>query len=271
MERIPGDIVAREMPGRHRNAHKGDFGHVLVVGGSPGMPGAALMAGKAALRAGAGRVSVATHPDHAGSLVAACPELMVRGVRDGDELAAYAGRADVVALGPGLAEDDWSRAVFDAARRLPAPAVWDAGALTLLAAAPGLHPDRIITPHPREAALLLDRSAAAVQADRLGALQDLVGACGGVVVLKGACTLIGRAGARPLVCTRGNPGMATAGAGDILTGVIAGLRAQRLPSPLAAVVGVDVHAGAGDSAAAAGERGLIATDLLAGVRRMLNP
>lgn len=271
MERIPGDIVAREMPGRRRNTHKGDFGHVLVVGGSPGMPGAALMAGKAALRAGAGRVSVATHPDHAGSFVAACPELMVRGVRDGDQLAAYARRADVIALGPGLADDDWSRAVFDAARQLTVPAVWDAGALALLAASPGSHPDRVITPHPGEAARLLDRSASAVQADRLGALDDLVGACGGVVVLKGACTLIGGAGARPLVCTRGNPGMATAGTGDILTGVIAGLRAQGLPSRLAAAVGVDVHAGAGDFAAAAGERGLIATDLLAGVRRMLNP
>jgi NAD(P)H-hydrate epimerase len=271
LERIPDDAVARHLSPRRRNAHKGDFGHVVIVGGAPGMPGAALMAGKAALRSGAGRVSVATHPEHAGSFVAACPELMVRGVRDADELTDYAGRADVVALGPGLGDDAWSEQVFAAARQLPVPAVWDAGALTFLAASPGGHPDRIITPHPGEAARLLGRSTAAVQADRPGALRDLVAANGGVVVLKGACTLIGTAEARPLVSTRGNPGMATAGAGDILTGIIAGLRAQGLPSPLAAQVGVAVHAGAGDLAAEAGERGLIATDLLAGLRRMLNP
>jgi NAD(P)H-hydrate epimerase len=133
------------------------------------------------------------------------------------------------------------------------------------------HPDRIITPHPGEAGRLLGRSAGEVESDRLAALDDLVDIVGGVVVLKGGCTLVGRAGRTPRVSTRGNPGMATAGSGDILTGVIAALRAQGLSMVDAALLGVDAHARAGDLAAGDGGRGLIATDLLPGIRRALNP
>lgn len=271
LERIPDDLPRNLLPPRRRNAHKGDFGHVLVVGGAPGMPGAALMAGMAALRAGAGRVTVVTHPDHASQFVARCPELMVRGVSSGAEIAPFIERATVIALGPGLGDDNWSRSVFAAAEAASLPAIWDAGALTLLAKGITSHPDRIVTPHPGEAGRLLGRSAGDVEADRLAAVDDLLDIVGGVIVLKGGCTLVGMLGRPVRLSTRGNPGMATAGSGDILTGVIAALRAQRLSIHDAAVLGVDAHARAGDLAAAAGVRGLVATDLLPGIRRVLNP
>ena len=269
--RIPDNLALMLLGKRRRNAHKGDFGHVLVVGGAPGMPGAALMAGMSALRAGAGRVTVATHPSHASEFVARCPELMVRGIESGADLAPLMGIASVVALGPGMQEDEWSTSVFAAAAAAELPAVWDAGALTLLAAGMSSHPDRIITPHPGEAGRLLGRSAADVESDRLAALDDLVDIVGGVVVLKGGCTLVGQHGRSPRVSTRGNPGMATAGSGDILTGLIAGLRAQGLSIADAALLGVDAHARAGDLVAEAGARGMIATDLLPGIRQVLNP
>lgn len=271
LDRIPDKLAGQLLGARRRNAHKGDFGHVLVVGGAPGMPGAALMAGMSALRAGAGRVTVATHPAHASQFVARCPELMVRGIESAASLAPLLDNASVVALGPGMGEDDWSQAVFAAAAAPELPAVWDAGALTLLAAGISTHPDRIITPHPGEAGRLLGRSAGEVESDRLAALDDLVDIVGGVVVLKGGCTLVGQSGRTPRVSTRGNPGMATAGSGDILTGVIAALRAQGLSIADAALLGVDAHARAGDLAAEDGIRGLIATDLLPGIRRALNP
>ena len=271
LERFPDDLARTLLPPRRRNAHKGDFGHVVVVGGAPGMPGAPLMAGLAALRSGAGRVTVATHPDHASGLVAHSPELMVCGIKGSADLAPLVERATVIALGPGLGDDDWSRSVFAAAEAYALPAVWDAGALTLLAGGITSHPDRIITPHPGEASRLLGRSTADIETDRLAAVEDLLHVVGGVAVLKGGCTLVGTRGRKPRVSTRGNPGMATAGSGDILTGVIAALRAQGLSSSDAAILGVDTHARAGDIAAAEGVRGLVATDLLPGIRKALNP
>ncbi len=263
-ERLP-------LPGRRRrNAHKGDFGHVLVVGGSPGMPGAALLAGRAALRAGAGRVTVATHPGHAAMLVAACPELMVRGVADAGELTPLLDAATVVALGPGLGGDDWAAAIYAAAAAAGQPAVWDAGALTRLAAAATPHADRILTPHPGEAGVLLASDAATVQGDRLAALRALTEKYRDTVVLKGAATLVAAPGSVPWLCTAGNPGMASAGMGDVLTGVIAGLRAQGVETELAAAVGAEVHARAGDRAAHDGERGLLAGDVIDAVRQEVN-
>ena len=255
---------------RRRNAHKGDFGHVLIVGGSPGMPGAALLAGRAALRAGAGRVSVATHPMHAAALVAACPELMVRGVADAGELAPLIDTASVVALGPGLGNDDWASAIYPAAAAADRPTVWDAGALTRLAAGAVAHADRILTPHPGEAGALLDSDAAAVQSDRVATLCALTATYRSTVVLKGAATLVGAPGSTPWLCTAGNPGMASAGMGDALTGVIAALRAQGIEAELAAALGVELHARAGDRAARDGERGLLASDVIEAVRSEVN-
>jgi NAD(P)H-hydrate epimerase len=150
-------------------------------------------------------------------------------------------------------------------------AVWDADALNLLAATPGKAEKRIITPHPGEAATLLGSTTAEVQADRPSALEALAAKYGGITVLKGAGTLISTDSDVPFICTAGNPGMAAPGMGDVLTGVVAAMLAQGLPLAMAAAVGVEVHARAGDVAAIAGERGMLASDLLAALQGVANP
>ncbi len=267
---MDGLLTSAALPARRRQAHKGDFGHVVIVGGGPGMPGAVRLAGEAALRAGAGRVSIATHPDHAASIPATRPELMCHAV-DADALGELLASATVMAIGPGLGRSDWARAVFSQARRASLPMVVDADALNLLAANPDRRANRILTPHPGEAGRLLGSAAANVQDDRLAALHQLQDTYGGCVVLKGHGTLISRDGQPPLLCTAGNPGMASAGMGDVLTGVIAGLVAQQLPLETAAAVAVEVHASAADAAAVFGERGLLASDLLEELRPWVNP
>lgn len=270
--RIDDGLMRRALPPRRRGAHKGEFGHVLVVGGGAGMPGAVRLCGEAALRCGAGLVSIATHPDHAAFLATARPELMPHAVGGAADLEVLLARADVVAFGPGLGRSDWAGALFAALGRREGPCVWDADALNWLADRPSCNDARIITPHPGEAARLLGITAAAVQADRRGALAALRKTCGGTVVLKGAGSLVsGGDGEAPWLCSAGNPGMASAGMGDVLTGVIAALLAQGLAPADAAAVGVETHARAGDRAAAGGERGLMASDLLAELRGVVNP
>lgn len=269
--RIDDDYLERTLPPRRRTAHKGDFGHVLVIGGGPGMPGAVRLCGEAALRAGAGLVSIATHPGHAALVVAARPELMSHGVESVADLEPLLERADVVALGPGLGRSDWAGRLMARLKDDGHPSVWDADALNWLAGTPRISDTRIITPHPGEAARLLGASAAEVQSDRSGALADLRGRYGGVAVLKGSGSLVSGKSAVPWLCTAGNPGMAAPGMGDVLTGIIAALLAQGLSPEDAAAVGVAVHARAGDLAAANGERGLLASDLLAELRRVINP
>lgn len=259
----------RQLARRQRTAHKGLSGHVLVIGGNLGMAGAALLAGRAALRAGAGLVTIATRPEHAAALVAAQPELMVRGIAAPDELRESVGRADVVALGPGLGQDEWARAMFAHALASDRPMVVDADALNLLARVPQRREDWVLTPHPGEAARLLGRSGADVQADRLAAHAGLESRYGGTIVLKGAGTIV--TGDPVGICAYGNPGMAVAGMGDTLTGVIAAFLAQGLAPRDAARCGVVAHALAGDRAAAAGERGLLPSDLIDALRGVVNP
>jgi NAD(P)H-hydrate epimerase len=262
--------VRAALPRRRRTAHKGDHGHVLVIGGGPGMPGAARLAGEAALRTGAGLVTLAVHPQNIG-IVATRPELMCVATSSAADLAAALSRASVVAVGPGLGQSDWARELFQAAVASGKPLVVDADALNLLAASP-LHRDHwVLTPHPGEAARLLGTTSASVQSDRLAAVDMLQSHCGGTVVLKGAGSIVrGRQGT-PGLCDRGNPGMAAGGMGDVLTGVIAGIVAQCGNLDLAARAGVFVHAQAGDLAARRGERGLLASDVLDQVRACVNP
>ncbi len=269
--RVDDDLLARTLPPRARGAHKGDFGHVLVVGGGPGMPGAARLCGEAALRSGAGRVSIATHPENAALIAATRPELMSHGLSSARELKALLAKADVVAFGPGLGQTEWARKLYDVLVKDERPAVWDADALNLLAGSPGTAENRVITPHPGEAAKLLGIDTNEVQADRPAALRALSEQYGGVTVLKGAATLTCSDEDLPFVCTSGNPGMATAGMGDVLAGVIAALLAQGLSTATAATAGVEVHARAGDLAAVAGERGLIASDVISALRSVVNP
>ena len=263
------------LPRRPRAAHKGSNGRVLIIAGGPGMPGAARLAGEAALRAGAGLVTLATLPAHAALIAAAAPELICRPVESPAELVPLLQAADVVAVGPGLGRSAWSEPLVHAAFSVGAPLIVDADALNLLATAPRRRERWCLTPHPGEAARLLGTDIAAVQHDRLGAVEDLHAVYGGVAVLKGAGTLIAAGEGVPWICERGNPGMASAGMGDALCGVIAAIAGQQ-PEPgqalgRAAAVGVWAHATAGDRAAGTLERGLTASDLIAQLRACVNP
>ena len=269
--RIDEPEVAELLPPRRRTAHKGQQGSVLVIGGNIGMPGAARMAGEAALRAGAGLVTIATRNENVAAIVGARPELMCRGVNSAEELTALIARADVLALGPGLGQDEWAQTMFETALAKDRRVVVDADALSLLAQSPRKNAHWILTPHPGEAARLIGKTTAEVQHDRLGAAREIAARYGGTVVLKGAGTLVLSDEGLPAICDRGNPGMASAGMGDVLTGVIAGIVAQKAELAAAARVGVLVHALAGDMAARRGERGLLATDLLAYLPTCVNP
>ena len=259
---------------RRRNAHKGLSGRVLCLGGDHGSGGAVMLCADGALHAGAGLVEVATRELHVAAVLARRPEAMARAVERSEDLAQSLQRADVVAVGPGLGQGSWSRVLLGAALAAQRPLVLDADALNLLAAREGaaLPPDSILTPHPGEAARLLGIAADVVQRDRFTTATQLAERFGAIVVLKGAGTVIAAPGRMPAVIGAGNPGMAVAGMGDLLTGVIAGLRAQGMPAYDAACCGALMHAAAGDLAAAeGGERGLLPSNLLHHVRRLANP
>ena len=267
----PGDL-ARWLRPRANDSHKGDHGHVLCVGGDAGSGGAIVLCAQAALRTGAGLVSVATRAAHVAPLLARQPEAMVHAVDSGEDYAPLLQRADVLAVGPGLGRGEWGRALLDGALRSGKPVVLDADALNLLADAPAASPaDAVLTPHPGEAARLLRTSAHEVQGNRAGAARTLAERFGCVVVLKGAGTLVAAPDGRSVQVAAGNPGMATGGMGDLLTGVIAALRAQGLEAFDAAACGALLHAAAGDAAAAGGMRGLLPGDLLPELRRLANP
>jgi NAD(P)H-hydrate epimerase len=273
LERLDESDLTRALPRRARDAHKGDFGRVLIIGSAAGMAGAVRLAGEACLRCGAGLVTIATAPEHVVAIVGGRPELLCQGVRDAEDLAAPLAAASVVAIGPGLGTGAWSRALFTAALACGKPLVVDADALNLLAASGQRAPaNAIITPHPGEAARLLGCTSAQVQADRRAALERLIERTGALVVLKGAGTLIGAAGRVPALCTRGNPGMAAPGMGDVLTGAIAGILAQGRDPWLAARAGVMAHALAGDELARqGGGRGMLALELAETMARWANP
>jgi ADP-dependent NAD(P)H-hydrate dehydratase / NAD(P)H-hydrate epimerase len=268
IERPPlGSLSGR----RRRDTHKGDFGHVLIVGGDTGMAGAARLAAEAAARCGAGLVSVATRAAHAACLNAGRPELMVHGVEQSADLDALLARASVVVAGPGLGRTSWSQRLFERVLDSRLPVVVDADALNLLAIDPRARENWILTPHPGEAARLLGVAAADIQRDRFGAVRQLVDRYGGVAVLKGAGSLIAAAGLPLRLCALGNPGMASGGMGDVLGGLLGGLLAQGLAGLDAASAAVWLHAKAADLAALEhGERGLLASDLLPPLRGLLN-
>ena len=270
--RYNGEELFTQLSRRSRSAHKGSFGHVLVVGGDLGMGGAARLAAEAAARCGAGLTSIATRSAHAGLQAAARPELMFHGVETPAELNPLLHRATVVAIGPGLGRGDWGRALLHAILASDKSLVVDADALNLLATEPTFRNHWILTPHPGEAARLLKMTPAEVESDRFAAVEELALRFGGVAVLKGAGSLIAsKADGLVALCTTGNPGMASGGMGDVLTGVIAALLAQGLTPFAAAKAGVYLHGRAGDLAARnSGERGLLASDLLPYLRQLVN-
>lgn len=265
------DAKLKFLSPRPRDAHKGLYGHVVIVGGDDGMSGAIQLAGRAALRTGAGLVSLVTRKFHAPYLNLMQPELMCRGVEDYKELQAALKPATVIALGPGLGQSSWARDLFQTALQTELPLVVDADGLNLLAQQPVRKSNWILTPHPKEAARLLNVGADKIQNDRFAAARALQSRFGGVIVLKGCDTLICDNPETPIsICPYGNPGMASGGMGDALTGVIAGLLAQGLSLFDAAQLGVCLHASAGDKAANNAPRGLLASDLIDEIRALMN-
>ncbi|MGJ7458020.1 NAD(P)H-hydrate dehydratase [Halomonas sp. MA07-2] len=266
-------LIGSWLPPRKRTAHKGDCGHALILGGAPGFGGAALLAAEACARLGAGKVSLATAPEHVVACLTRRPEVMAHGVRGAADLGELPRRADVLVVGPGLGQGSWGQGVLQAALAAGRPLVVDADGLNLLVTrfSSTRRGDWILTPHPGEAARLLGCSAAEVEADRPAAALALRERWGGVVVLKGAGTLV--AGPSGLaVCPFGNPGMASGGMGDALSGILGALLSQGVPLEAAAQLGVLVHALAADLAATqAGERGLLAGDLASYARILVNP
>ena len=264
-------LAPRTLPPRARDNHKGRQGHVLAIGGDLGAGGAVRMCGEAAARVGAGLVSIATREANVGAILSARPELMPHGVHVPRNLEPLLARASVLAVGPGLGQEEWGRGLWNSALDAGKPLVLDADGLNLLAVTPrALPPTCVLTPHPGEAARLLGIAGSEIQADRFAAVRALAGKYRAVVVLKGAGSLVADAGGRVAVCPWGNPGMASGGMGDVLTGVIAGLLAQGLGTWEAACLGVGLHARAGDLAARAGERGLLASDLFPYLRALVN-
>ena len=263
------DLSVREcLAPRHRNAHKRAHGHLLVVGGNEGMGGAALLAAEMGLMAGAGLVSVATREGNVAAMLARRPELMPKGVAGGGELAALLERVDCLAVGPGLGMDAWAKGVFAAALESGLPMVVDADGLGLLAGVGERRDDWVLTPHPGEAGRLL--GGRDVQADRAQAVRDLQARYGGVSLLKGQGSLVASA-ERVWVCPYGGPGLAVAGTGDVLTGLLGGLLAQGVSLADAACLGAVLHGRAGEICVAAnGERGLLAGELGPVVRQLIN-
>ena len=258
---------------RGEGSHKGNHGRLLLIGGDEGMAGAIRIAGEGALRAGAGLVSVLTHSENRSQVQSGRPELMVRGIEIANIKEVLAERlewASVVAIGPGLGKQDWGRRLIQSTLEHDVPKVVDADGLNLLAESPRQNSNWILTPHPGEAAALLDCSVADVENDRFHAVAQLQRKYGGVALLKGQGTLICD-GEKTYVAPVGNPGLATGGSGDLLTGIIAALLAQGLPPIRAACCGVCIHGDAADLAAVKGQRGMLATDLLPFVRRLVNP
>ncbi|AYA05403.1 bifunctional ADP-dependent NAD(P)H-hydrate dehydratase/NAD(P)H-hydrate epimerase [Rahnella aquatilis] len=271
LQRLDASQLGAWLHPRRPCSHKGEHGRLLVVGGDTGFAGAIRMASEAALRSGAGLVRVLTHKENTGPLLTARPELMVQELT-AESLDEGLEWADVLVIGPGLGQKEWGKQAVERAENWDKPALWDADALNLLAINPRKRQNRVLTPHPGEAARLLGCSVNEIESDRLLSAKKLTERYGGVVVLKGAGTLIASERGEMAVADVGNAGMASGGMGDVLSGIIGGLLAQKLNSYDAACAGSVVHGAAADEIAhRQGTRGMLATDLLAVIAPLVNP
>lgn len=269
---IGAQQMRRCLPTRPRHAHKGHFGHVLILGGAEGMIGAAILAAEAAMRSGAGWVSVGLHESGVSAAIARRPELMAFAATHTDKLEQSIARADVIVLGPGLGLSSWGDAIWHPAIASGKPMVIDADGLNRLAHNPVKLPSTtILTPHPGEASRLLQVSTQDIEHDRFSAATRLADRYQCTVILKGAGSLISTAEPNTSsVCLRGNPGMAVAGMGDVLSGVVGAWCAQALKAHDAAALGVYVHATAADIAIASfGEHALLPSDVIDAIPRAI--
>lgn len=277
LEQHPGTLarfdaknLADWLPPRRPTSHKGDNGRLAIIGGDLGTAGAIRLTGEAAVRSGAGLVRVLTRAENILPLITARPELMVH------ELTAEALQdalewADVIAIGPGLGQQAWGKQALKQVMSSDKPMLWDADALNLLAIHPDKRQNRIITPHPGEAARLLNCTIAEIEQDRLLSVRRLVQKYGGVAVLKGAGTLVASEHELAIIDV-GNAGMGTGGMGDVLSGIISALVAQKLAFYDAACAGCTAHGAAADSVAArTGTRGMLASDIFSALYPFINP
>ncbi len=245
IQRLTAEVLPRWLHPRRPCAHKGEHGRLLLVGGDSGFGGAIRMAAR--------------------------PELMAQAL-DEATLRQAMQWADVLVIGPGLGQAEWGKNALNVLQTSDKPALWDADALNLLALNPEKRQNRVMTPHPGEAARLLSCSTADIESDRLLAVRKLTARYGGVAVLKGAGTLIADEQGQMAIADVGNAGMASGGMGDVLSGIIGGLLAQKLPLYDAACAGCVVHGAAGDRVAERqGTRGMLATDLLPDILHFVNP
>ena len=261
---------------RPKDAHKGDFGHVLVVGGNIGFGGAGLLASKAAVHSGAGLVSLATRSCHLSASLSFCPEVMVKPVDSGQALEKYLNLPSIICLGPGLGQDYWSEQVMykslEAAKKNNLPMLIDADGLNLLPKFQKKLPlprKIILTPHVGEASVLLNTSKENIKKNRIKSAIKISKKFSAVVVLKGKNSVICLKD-KYFICEKGNAGMATGGMGDVLSGIISSFVAQKMTPLNAACLGVELHAEAADEYAdVLGENGLTPTDVLEIVKELV--
>ncbi|MDF1677320.1 MAG: NAD(P)H-hydrate dehydratase [Legionellaceae bacterium] len=277
-KRLSFDEMHKWLKPRAKDAHKGSFGHVLVIGSDYGMPGAGILAAQSAARMGAGLVTVVTRPEHITAVVSRQPELLCYGLKKTETtlLNTALTKATVIVLGPGLGQSTWSEWLFDTTiqhiKTHKTPCLIDADGLNWLARKGGAPlPMCIFTPHPGEAARLLNTTTTNIQVDRKKAILSLYKKLHGTIVLKGHHSLLYTASEPMYVCDAGNPAMASGGMGDLLSGMIAGLITQDLTAWQATQMAVLLHAAAGDKAFQnIGGPGLLASDVLHELKPLIN-
>ena len=271
---IGAEILQSALPARRANSHKGDYGSVGILGGAPGMVGAALLAGRAALQLGAGRIYLGLLAADGPGYDPAQPELMLRPAHEILRLE----HLNCLAIGPGLGQSPEAHRLVTATLQSKEPVVLDADALNLLAADAGLQQlisqrsaPTVLTPHPAEAARLLACSTAEIQTDRIAAAGEIAARYKSAVVLKGAGSVCAMPDGKWFINTSGNPGMASAGMGDVLSGLIAALLAQGADARTALLAGVHLHGAAGDALAAGhGQIGMTASECITAARKLFN-
>jgi hydroxyethylthiazole kinase-like uncharacterized protein yjeF len=257
---------------RPNNVSKNDFGHVLIIGGDYGMGGAVIMAAESCYRVGAGKVTVLTHQENISALLTRVPSAMSI-VADGELNEEIFTGKTVIVIGCGLGRSNWGRKLFALVMNSDLPKVIDADALNILSEIDSTHKlqNCVITPHAGEAGRLLKISSQKIQQDRQSAIKELGKKFASVAILKGHETLVLSKNGKIYQCPYGNPGMATAGMGDILSGIIGGLIAQGLNIEEAAIEAVNIHAQAGDLVAKEqGQIGMVPGDLIKYLPRIIN-
>lgn len=263
------------LPQFEGDEYKSQRGHCMIIGGDQGYGGAAVLAAEASLKVGSGLTSVATQPEHISAILARCPEIMACGVISGQQLEPLLEKPSILVVGPGLGRSPWSEQLLQKAVATGLPMVLDADALNILAEGRVVRRDHkqpwVLTPHVGEAARLLDISVEEIQADRFSAVLKIKQKYNAVVLLKGPGTIVSSEDDTFKICPYGNPAMATAGMGDLLSGIIGGLMAQGLDGQRAVELGCCLHSSAADElVSASGNRGVTASDILPWVKKLLN-